>query len=254
MPIPPGTCNQRETLTGTALAYPVVTNKPAQRQISTSELRHRRLQPNRGHAVPPQEAETPALAQHRTPVHHKHPIELRRCLAVRRLTERAAANELGGPAPWQWLALASHTCVNTTNETGTELRRVPGALVPLVATTRGPGAAWRSWNAARPRGIGSGVPASTGLPMGIVPPLCPCDSPGRSRHFCDPAATPRPHPKPLPMLCQKCQEIWFLLTRDLTSRQWEWWPKSIFWVLPFASGRPKCPSRGLKAWVPYPVL
>ena len=46
------TCNQREMLAGIGSAHPVVTNKPVQRQISTSEVRIGRLQPNRGHTAP----------------------------------------------------------------------------------------------------------------------------------------------------------------------------------------------------------
>ena len=41
---------------------------------------------------------------------------------------------------------------------------------------------------------------------------------------------------------------------DFEAMQWEWRPKSNFWVIPSTSGQPKCPSRGLKAWVLYPVL
>ena len=47
-------------------------------------------------------------------------------------------------------------------------------------------------------------------------------------------ARPQPHGHPgryqtlLFLPCQSRLEIWFLLTQDLTSRQWEWRPKSIF--------------------------
>ena len=161
--------------------------KPRQRQVSTSNhgysksywactptphmspttqhLHIGRLQPNRGHT-----ARRTALVTREDPCPSPAPRACAPQASHRAPPPPPPAPPAERAAAWrsQWLTTASQTCANTVGESGAELSRVPGALVPLVATTRGPGAAWRPWTRRGHEAQGAGyhsVPVSAGLSM-----------------------------------------------------------------------------------------